>query len=359
MPIFKYLFACSVFCISMNIAAQSLTVLSWGGAYEHSQAQAYFEPYSKKTGVTINTASYNGGTDELRQQVLSGTPAWDLIDLVVADNIEACQQGWLERIDHQLLPDSPSGMPAEADFLPGTLTPCGVGQIVSATVLAYNDDKFQGRKPTRVNDLFDLHTFPGKRGLQKKPIAILEWALLSYGVPIKDLYTLLSTPRGLRMAFAKLDTIKEHIVWWEKGDEPARLLADGTVSMSSGYNGRFFNAAVNDNLPIEVIWSGQLLNYSTWGIPTGAKNAAAAHEFIRFATDTQRLADQAKYIAYGPARRSSANLVRKHLSSGIDIRPHLPTYPPHREFAILKDQLWYARTQSQITDMFNQWLQQP
>ena len=27
-------------------------------------------------------------------------------------------------------------------------------------------------------------------------------------------------------------------------------------------------------------------------------------EFLRFATDTQRLADQAKYISYGPARAS-------------------------------------------------------
>lgn len=356
MPKFKCLLVVVSLFIAIPVMADTLTVLSWGGAYEASQRKAYFTPFTNATGVVINTESYNGGIDELKKQVLSGKPSWDLIDLVIADNIEACSQGLLEQIDHRLLPDGAFGKPAELDFLPGTLTRCGVGQIVSATVLAYSDSAFQGVKPATVSDLFDIQTFPGKRGLQRKPIAILEWALLSYGVPFKDLYTLLSTSRGLRMAFAKLDTIKEHIVWWEKGSEPAQLLANGTVVMSSGYNGRFFDAMVNQNLPLEIIWHGQLLTVSTWGVPIGSSNIASAHEFIRFATDTQRLADQAKYIAYGPVRKSSASLVRKHVASGIDMRPHLPTYPPHRQLAIVKDHLWYARTQSRITTLFNQWL---
>ena len=31
--------------------------------------------------------------------------------------------------------------------------------------------------------------------------------------------------------------------------------------------------------------------------------------YVKWATDTQRLADQAKFISYGPARKSSAPLV--------------------------------------------------
>lgn len=187
----------------------------------------------------------------------------------------------------------------------------------------------------------------------------MEWALLSYGVPVKDIYALLSTERGLRLAFATLDQIKKHIVWWEKGEEPAQLLTNGAVVMSSGYNGRFFNAAISQNQPIEIIRDGQLLNDSTWGIPVGAPNADKALDFIHFATDTKRLADQAGYIAYGPVRRSSAKRVRKHLASGTDIRPHLPTYAPHQQLGIQKDHQWYARTQSHLNKLFSQWLAQP
>lgn len=336
--------------------SDSLTIVSWGGAYEASQTEAYFKPFTTKTGTPIDTVAYSGGIQQLREQVESKNVEWDLIDLVIADNIEACESGLLEKIDHSKLPPSPSGVPAKEDFLQGVLTPCGVGQIVSATVLAFNDSAFLGPKPSSIRDLFDIQTFPGKRGLQKKPIAIMEWALLSYGIPVKDIYALLSTTRGLRLAFAKLDLIKEHIVWWEKGEEPTQLLASGEVVMSSGYNGRFFDATINQKLPIEIIWEGQLLNYSTWGIPAGAPNADKAQEFIRFATDTQRLADQAAYIAYGPVRHSSAKLVRKHLASGTDIRPHLPTYAPHQQLGIKKDHEWYAKTQRYLNKLFFEWL---
>lgn len=336
--------------------AEKLTIVTWGGAYAASQQEAYFKPFTDATGTEIEVLSYNGGIDTLIAEVESGSGQWDLIDLVIADNIEACDAGLLQAIDATKLPNAPDGTPAEQDFHRGSLIPCGVSQIVSATVIAYNDATFNATKPSEIADLFNLEKFPGKRGLQKKPIAILEWALLSYGVPIQDIYSLLSTERGIKLAFARLDKIREHIIWWENGSDPARLLATGEVIMTSGYNGRFFAAAVENDLPIEIIWQGQLLNYSTWGIPKTSSSPEIAQQFVRFATDTQRLADQAAYIAYGPARHSSARLVRKHLASGIDIRPHLPTYSLNQQQAIIKDHDWYARTQYRINVLFEDWL---
>jgi putative spermidine/putrescine transport system substrate-binding protein len=40
-------------------AAESLTVVSWGGAYTSSQVKAYHEPFTKKTGVKILSEDYN------------------------------------------------------------------------------------------------------------------------------------------------------------------------------------------------------------------------------------------------------------------------------------------------------------
>ena len=49
------------------------------------------------------------------------------------------------------------------------------------------------------------------------------------GVPAAEVYDALGTPEGVDRAFAKLDTIKDDIVWWEAGAQPPQLLADGEV----------------------------------------------------------------------------------------------------------------------------------
>ncbi|MDH3691305.1 MAG: ABC transporter substrate-binding protein [Gammaproteobacteria bacterium] len=334
----------------------TITIVSWGGPYVVSQDKAYFEPFTRKTGVNINLAKYDGGIEDLRAMVRAGELMWDLIDLTVADTLLACEEGLLEVIDHSRLPPAPDGTPAQDDFYEGALTRCGVAEIVSSTVLAFNAKVFPGEQPSKIQDLFDLEKFPGKRALQKKPIANLEWALMSYGVPREELYDLLSTERGLRLAFARLDQIKDHIVWWLDLSVPVKLLSREEVVIASGYNGRFFNAAVVLGRPIEIIWDGQLYELSGWGIPKGTPNYETVMEFISFATDTRRLADQAKYIPYGPARRSSEKLVRTHEQTGVDMRPHMPTAPANFMTAIAKDNLWYARINDRLTERFNAWL---
>ena len=77
----------------------SLTVLTWGGAYEASQRAAYFEPFTRQTGIEVRVARYDGGIEALRREVESGRPAWDVVDLVTADAQAACREGLLEPFD--------------------------------------------------------------------------------------------------------------------------------------------------------------------------------------------------------------------------------------------------------------------
>ena len=64
------------------------------------------------------------------------------------------------------------------------------------------------------------------------------------GVPPAEVYDVLGTPEGVDRAFAKLDTIKDDMVWWEAGAQPPQLLADGEVAMTTAFNGRIFAAAI-------------------------------------------------------------------------------------------------------------------
>ena len=335
---------------------RAITVATWGGAYEYSQVKAYFEPFTRKTGIRIRTERYNGGLVELRRQLSTGDVVWDVVDMTMADNRAACGQGLLEPIDHAMLLPGLDGTPAERDFVDGALTECGVSQIVYAMVTAYNRDAFPGERPSQIEDMFDLRRFPGRRALQKAPEANLEWALMSYGVPREDLYGLLSTERGLRLAFEALDRIRDHVIWWTSTDEPVELLVSGKAVIASQYNGRLFDAAVVKGHPIEIVWDAQLYELGSWGIARGTPRLEEALEFIRFATGTGPLADQARYISYGPARRSSMKLVSTHAETGVDMRPHLPTSASNFRTAILKDTEWYATLHDRIRIRFDEWL---
>ena len=79
-------------------------------------------------------------------------------------------------------------------------------------------------------------------------------------------------------------------------------------------------------------------------------------KFVKFATDTQRLADQAKYISYGPARKSSLPLVGKHAELGIDMGPHMPTKYAAQGF--LTGFQWWADNRDELNERFEAWLQQ-
>lgn len=333
---------------------QRLQVLTWGGAYEAAQKAAIFDPFEAETGVAIETVPYDGGIAALMDG--GAADGIDVVDMLSADARRACVAGLLAPFDAGILAPAPDGTPPAADFIDDAIRPCSVVQLVYATVIAYDDRAFPGVKPERAADFFDLERFPGKRALQKRPTAALEWALYAYGVPRQQIYDLLSTERGLDLAFRRLDEIREAIVWWQAGDEPPALLASGEVAMASGYNGRFFNAQLDRGAPITVIWDGQLLDRNVWAVPTASDDPELAQRFIRFATDTERLADFANRISYGPARYSAQQRIGLHREAGIAMRDHLPTTARHLEAAIRQDHAWYARTAALRQRRFDAWL---
>lgn len=337
-------------------APEPLTIATWGGEYEQSQRQAYLDPFTQATGIPTETVPYAGGLTPLRKQV-RGAGDWDVIDMTMADHQRACAEGLLQSYSGEGLMAAPDGTPIQRDFIPGAITPCGVAHNVFSTVVAFDEDFFRyAAQPHRIDHLFDPERFPGKRALHKRPDALLEWALLSYGVPIDDLYELLSTERGLRLAFKRLERIRDHIVWWDTPQEAAELLRREDVTFAMGPNGRFFNAAVLEGESVSIIWDAQLYQFETWAIPQNAPHPQRARRFIGYATRTQSLAQQTRYIANGPTRYSAIRRIGTHATAGVDMRAHMPTHPMHMERAIRKDVRWYARTRKHLQEHFEAWL---
>ncbi len=340
------------------LAADSITVVSWGGAYTKSQVEAYHKPWIAKTGKQIVSEDYNGGLAEIKAQVEAGNVTWDIVDVELSDAIRGCDEGLLEPIDHGILPPAPDGTPATEDFIGLALHECAVANIVWSTIFAYDSEKMS-EGPTTIADFFDLEKFPGKRGIRKSPKAIMEMALVADGVAPADVYDVLETSEGVDQAFAMLDKIKSDVVWWEAGAQPPQLLADGEVTMTTAYNGRIFNAMASEGKPFEIVWDAQVFDVDLWAIPKGAPGKEAALDFLKFSTATEQLAAQASWISYGPARLSSSALVGSyHNNPDLKMGPHMPTAPDNFKTAIANGFEFWADNQDELNERFSAWLAQ-
>ena len=347
--------AVSAIAVAGAAQAGTITVVSWGGAYTKSQVEAYHKPWMVATGNQIISEDYNGGLAEVKAQVEAGNVIWDLVDVEMSDVVRGCDEGLLETIDASILQPAPDGTPAVDDFIDGAIHECAVATIVWSTIFAYDTTKISG--VSTIQDFFDLTKFPGKRGMRKSPKPNLEFALAADGVPADQIYAVLSTPEGVDRAFAKLDTIKDSMVWWEAGAQPPQLLADGEVVMTTAYNGRIFNAFAAEDKPFAIVWDAQIPDLDLWVIPKGAPNIELALEFIAFSTDTQRLADQASWISYGPARKSSGPLIGSYATKpDLLMAPHMPTDPANFKTALANDFEFWADNADELNERFNAWL---
>ncbi|MGR3546995.1 MAG: extracellular solute-binding protein, partial [Roseovarius sp.] len=199
--------------------ANSLTIVSWGGAYQASQDKAYVQPYlAANPGVTATwDESSAEAVAKLRAMNEAGNITWDLVDVVASDSMRLCDEGLAMEIDHdEMLAAAPDGTSASDDFGDLVVSDCFVPQIVYSTTFGYRTDMVPAgtEPPSSVCDVFDLAKYPGKRSLQKRPIDNMEWALYCDGVAKDEIYDVLGTDEGVERALAKLGTIKDQVVWW-------------------------------------------------------------------------------------------------------------------------------------------------
>ncbi|MFG6559223.1 ABC transporter substrate-binding protein [Sulfitobacter sp. 1A15299] len=334
--------------IASPALAEDLTVTSFGGAYGAAQMEHMIQPYMDKSGTNILFEDYGGGVAEMKAQVEAGNILWDVVDIEVIDLERACAEGYLEVIDQSVLPDGDDGTPAADDFIDDALAnECGVGNIVWSVVFAVNTENGEG--PKTIEDFFDTETFPGKRGLRKRPQVNMEWALLADGVAPEEVYEVLSTEEGQKRAFAKLDTIKDDITWYDSWSQAPVLLNDGGATMVQSANGRIFAAIKDDGAPFEIVWDSHIYDLDVWAIMKGTEKKEEAMEFIKFATGTVPLSGM-QDVAYGPTRASAQALLPE------DVKQDLPT--AHLDEGVKADGIFWADYGETLGEKFNEWLLQ-
>lgn len=323
--------------------AHELSMMSFGGAYQAAEHEAFVKPYEAATGIKVVEQEYGGEIAKIKAMVQSGAVTVDVVDVDAPTMLEGCDDGIYQTIDW-------SKIGPKSEWLAGTASDCGVGTISYGTVLTYNAAVLK-QGPTSIADLFDTKKFPGKRGLWKTPRTNLEFALLADGVTPADVYKVLGTKEGVDRAFRKLDTIKKNVVWWEKGAQPMQMLAAGDVVMTTAWNGRVVDANKNGG-QFRIVWDHELLDNDFWVIPKGVKDVDAAMKFIAFTVQPKVLAGITRYIPYGPVRTTANAFVDPKDAT------NLPTSPANMQNALTIDSGFWDDRGEELRRRFTNWLAQ-
>jgi putative spermidine/putrescine transport system substrate-binding protein len=322
-------------------SAADLTVTSSGGAMQDAHREVYFEPFKQATGIDLVEDVWNGGIGAIRAKVEGGGQEWDVVQVEAEDLVLGCEEGLYEPIDW----DAIGG---QDQFIEAAVDDCGVGTIIWSTVLAYDADRITSDPPQSWADFWDTEQYPGKRGLRRHVKYTLEFALMADGVPPDQVYETLRTEEGVDRAFAKLDEIKNDIIWWEAGAQPPQLLASGEVIMTNAYNGRI-SAANEEGRSFKIVWPESIYAVDSWVILKNSPHKEAALEFIAFASQPEHQKNMPESIAYGVTHKDAAAQIDK------EVLQDLPTAPGNLEGAIELDTEFWVENVEPLMERFTAW----
>ncbi len=315
--------------------AGSLVFVDWGGTNTDARIEKNIKPFEEKTGIKVTVVTPSDYA-KLIAMVENGTTEWDVMNCDAYWGVYAGKKGYLEPIDYKTVTEK-LDKAVELEHV--------VGAEVYDSVISYNSDKYTADSaPKSWTDFYDLQKFPGKRAVWQYPVTVLESALLADGVPMDKLY-----PLDLDRAFAKLDTIKDSIVWWTKGAQPAQMLSTGEADIALAWSGRIMNAK-DEGAPLGLTYNEGMRIAAGWVVPKGAPNKENAMKFINFISSAEQQAAFSSQIPYGSTNPEAVKLLSAEQIERIGQTPEQVAH----EFYIDND--YWADHLTEVVERFNAWL---
>ncbi|MFT5137129.1 MAG: putative spermidine/putrescine transport system substrate-binding protein [Arenicella sp.] len=316
-------------------ADRTVTLTSWGGAYQEAQTNAYLAPYAEETGVTV---VQDGPTDyaKIIAMVEAGQVTWDIVDIENDFAIGSTEQ-YFEPIDYSIVDKDA--------ILPGLADEFRVATILYATVIGYNTDEYAAGAPSGWADFFDPVNFPGTRSLPNRASRyVFEVALIADGVAKTDLY-----PLDIPRAISVLDRIKDDVIYWETGSQSAQQLADGEAMMGMLWNGRI-QTAIDEGAPLAIQWNEHVALADYLAVPKGAPNKEEAMELIAYMVGSESNHRIADFISYAPVNVETFDKVN------ADMAPLLPTFEDRPSQGFIVNDAWWDENRDAVLEQYNAWL---
>jgi putative spermidine/putrescine transport system substrate-binding protein len=314
-----------------------IVVNASGGAMNSIFRRSYFAEFEKRHGIRIvDTSPVDFG--KLRAMVEGGNPEWTVTEIGGQDAFRAKEMNLLEPLDLTLIDRS--------EYPENVRDSHVLTSSAYTTALGYRTDVFpNGSQPKGWAEFWDVRRFPGPRSLRNHPADNLEFALLADGVPLDKLY-----PLDMDRAFRKLDEIRPHIsVWWSTGAQPAQLLVDKEVVLSSGWNGRFYELT-RRGAPVATDFTGGSLKSGSFGIPRGTRQAYWGQRFLQIMTEPQLQAVYATELGYPGLNRRTMDFVP------TELHPLMCTAPGNIEKQFWLDVPWWTANAAIAQERWNRWM---
>ena len=320
------------------VGADEVVIEGGTGLFGECLREAFFDPFTEESGITVLEAPEDAGMARTQLAVETGNYEVDVEQLDSASQLQEFGEDLLEPIDYSKVP--------EDEIIPGLALEHGVAINPNAFVLAYNEEFLpEGVTPESIEDFFDLERFPGKRGmfefLEAHWIAL---ALLADGVPPDEV-----VPFDFDRAFAKLDTIKDELVYASSGTDMRALLDTGETPLQITFASRVKESA-EAGIPAGATWDGFSIFANFMAVPKGNPNVGTAMDLIAFISRSDVSGGMSFCVGVGPA----------NVEAEVDpaAEPYLPTTHIDERHVNLSspDAIeWMTGNEEEIFNRFQEW----
>nr|WP_231402635.1 ABC transporter substrate-binding protein [Caenimonas aquaedulcis] len=265
---------------------KKLVVVNVGGAGGEAKRRAFYEPFTKATGIEIVSVA---GPDlaKIRAQVERKDVEWDVVDLLDAWVPVCTRLGLLEPIDEKIVNREGCIPQARHEF--------AVGGSVYAGGIAFPTDRFGGKVPKTWPEFWDVKNFPGRRGLRTRINDTLEIALMADGVPPDQVY-----PCDIERAFRALNRIKPNVSHWiAQTQQTVALIQANETDFTFTYTTRVKDLQAA-RVPIDYSFRQNILGLGWSGVLRGTKNREAAMRFLSFVMNRECQVEHANLSGDAP-----------------------------------------------------------
>jgi putative spermidine/putrescine transport system substrate-binding protein len=318
-----------------------LTFVSWGGVFQKGQV-ASMEDFGEKSGAKL----LDDGPMEyakIKAQVDSGNVDWDVVDVDIVWAASQCgDDGLFMDLDTDIVDTSN----IQDQDLVGD---CYVPAMQYGSMYMYDEDKFSD-PPQGWKDFFDVDKYPGKRAINGDPSGgvgpgLLEAALIADGVEPDDLY-----PLDYKRAYAKLDTIRDHFIYWTTGAESQQMVESGEAEFVHLWSGRGFGA-VENGANYAPVWDEAFVVNDAIGVPKNVANPDASMAWINYYLGADAQETMAEMSSYSPIHKDAKPDFSDEGKEFDVARPEIS------KKMIATDAKWWADNFDEQAELWADWLQ--
>ncbi len=324
-----------------------LVVQTWGGKLAEAQQKAFFEPFTKETGIKV--IGVEAGTSvggKLAAMQRSKNIEWDIITADYESyNTKYYNKGFLEEVDYNVVDNT-------GDLVPGSAKKWGVAQYLEGVCLVYNTKAFlEGKAPQSYEDFFDVVKFPGPRGMHNwgGPTDNLSIALMADGLTPDQ-----CLPLDFDRAFKMMNKVTPHVkVWYTSGAQLVQALLDEEVVMAISTDGRA-KSAISMGAPINIVWNQSFYYLAYNCIVKGSPMKDAAMKLLKFCNRPEQQAAFTQIIGYTGSNPKAVQYLPAELQTAQSTHPD--NIGKVFNFMAIKNAQWSVDNVETVDEKWNTWI---